>query len=411
MKLSYGWVVVGAGMLTTCVGMGTTFSLAVFLQPMSVDTGWSRTGISSAATLVFLAMGFAAFGWGVLSDRYGPRVVVLAGSVLLGLGVVAASRATSLLEFQLLFGIIGGIAGGAFYAPLTAVAVAWFENNRSIAVALISAGVGMAPLTVAPFVRWLITAYDWRTAMLVIGCAATVLLISAALLIRKPPVALALHPAGASSSVPRRAVATEPPMTATQAFRTPAFVALALTHFACCAAHSGPIFHMVTYAIVCGIAPMAAVSVYGVAGLAGLGGRIAFGLSADRYGVKPVLVIGLVIQATAAGTYLFVSQLGEFYGLAVVFALAYGGVMPLYAILVRDYFGLHIMGTVYGAVSAAASLGMALGPVAGGWVFDSTGGYGWLYIGSFGIGLGAVAIALTFKPVPKPPVDMVPQAA
>jgi MFS family permease len=188
-------------------------------------------------------------------------------------------------------------------------------------------------------------------------------------------------------------------MTAAQAFRTPQFAAIALTYFACCAAHSGPIFHMVTYAIGCGIAPMAAVSVYGVAGLSGLGGRLGLGLLADRIGAKPVLVAGLIVQALAAGTYLFVGTLGEFYALAIVFALAYGGVMPLYAILVRDYFGPRIMGTTFGAVSMAASFGMALGPWAGGWIFDTFNGYGWLYIGSFGIGLGAVAIALTFRPV------------
>jgi len=125
-------------------------------------------------------------------------------------------------------------------------------------------------------------------------------------------------------------------------------------------------------------------------------------VASDRYGAKPVLVIGLLIQAVAAGAYVFVSQLGEFYALAVVFAIAYGGVMPLYATLVREYFGLRIMGTVFGAVSALANFGMALGPLAGGWVFDHFDGYGWLYIGSFGIGLGAVAVALTFKPVARP---------
>ncbi len=279
------------------------------------------------------------------------------------------------------------------------VATAWFERHRSLAVALISAGTGMAPLLVAPVVRWLITAYDWRTAMLALGIGATVVVVPAALLIRKPPPAIPpqgmpTHRAGGTPS--------QSPMTAAQAFRTSAFVAIALTHFCCCAAHSGPIFHMVTYAIGCGIDPMAAVSVFGVAGLAGLGGRILFGVSSDKFGVKPVLVIGLLIQATAAGAYIFVNQLGEFYALAVVFALAYGGVMPLYATLVREYFGLRIMGTVFGAVSAIANFGMALGPVAGGWAFDSFGGYGWLYIGSFGIGLGAVAVALTFKPVPRP---------
>ncbi len=396
MRLQYGWVVVGAGMLVTCVGMGAVFSLAVFLEPMSTDTGWSRTGVSTAMTLVFLAMGFSAFFWGALSDRIGTRLVVLAGSALLGVGMVAASRATSLLEFQILFGVIVGVAAGSFYAPLMATASGWFEHNRSLAVALISAGMGVAPLTVAPFVRLMITNYDWRTAMLVVGIAACALLLSAAMLIRPPPVLGVAATGGTASAAPSDGFT----LTAAQAFRTPQFVAIALTHFACCAAHSGPIFHMVTYAIGCGIAPMAAVSVYGVAGLSGLGGRIALGLLADRMGAKPVLVGGLVVQAVAAGAYLFVGTLGEFYVLAVIFALAYGGVMPLYAILVRDYFGPRIMGTMFGAVSAVASLGMAFGPAAGGWAFDTFSGYGWLYIGSFGIGLGAVAIALTFKPIP-----------
>jgi MFS family permease len=398
MNARYGWVVVAAGALITCVGMGSAFSLAVFLQPISADTGWSRTGVSSAATLVFIVMGFSAFGWGWLSDRWGVRPVIVSGTVLLGIGLVATSQATSLLQFQLLFGGLIGTAGGAFYAPLMTVATAWFERHRSLAVALISAGTGMAPLLVAPVVRWLITAYDWRTSMLMLGIGATAVVVPAALLIRKPP---AVIPPQGMPAHRAGSVAPAPPMTAAQAFRTSSFVAIALTHFCCCAAHSGPIFHMVTYAIGCGIAPMAAVSVYGVAGLSGLGGRILFGMASDKFGAKHVLALGLLIQAVAAGSYIFVNQLGEFYALGLVFALAYGGVMPLYATLVREYFGLRIMGTVFGAVSAIANFGMALGPLAGGWAFDTFGGYGWLYIGSFGIGLGAVAIALTFKPVPQ----------
>jgi MFS family permease len=157
---------------------------------------------------------------------------------------------------------------------------------------------------------------------------------------------------------------------------------------------------MVTYAIGCGIPAMAAVSVYSLAGFSGLGGRLLLGVLADRMGAKPVLVAGLMVQAMGAGAYLFARELGELYALSIVFGIAYGGVMPLYAILARDYFGAHIMGTVFGAISAMASLGMAFGPWAGGWVFDSYASYSWLYIGSFAVGLAAVAVALTFKPAP-----------
>jgi MFS family permease len=392
---SYGWVVVGAGAMMTCIGFGAMLSLAVFLQPISDAMGWSRSGVSAAAAIDFLCMGFAAFFWGALSDRFGTRIVVLAGSLLLGAGLVAASQATSLWQFQLSFGVLIGIAAGSFYAPMVAVASAWIEQHRSLAVALVSAGMGVAPLTVAPSASWLITTYDWRIAMLVIGIASWALLIPASLLVRPAPQT-------AVPSTTGGATAPEVQWTAAQAFRTPQFITLALAHFACCAAHSGPIFHMVSYAMICGIAPLTAVTVYSLAGFSGLGGRLLLGAMADRLGAKPVLVGGLFVQALSVATYLAVGQLGEFYALSVVFGLAYGGVMPLYAVLVREYFGARIMGTVFGAVSAFASLGMALGPLAGGWVFDTFHAYSWLYVGSFGIGLAAVAVALSFPSAKRP---------
>jgi MFS family permease len=335
----------------------------------------------------------------MLSDRFGTRIVVLAGSVLLGAGFIAASRASTLPEFHLTFGVLVGVAAGSFYAPMIAAATSWLEHRRNLAVALVSAGMGVGSMTVSPLAGWLLGSFDWRTTMAVIGVGAWALLIPAVLLVRRPgetgrAVDLAVAPTAAADG-------HRP--TALQAMLTPQFAAIALTHFACCAAHSGPIFHMVTYATVCGLTPMLAVSVFGVAGLAGLGGRIGLGMIADRVGAKPTLVAGLFVQALAVGAYLFVGALEEFYALSIIFGLAYGGVMPLYAVLVRDYFGQHILGTTFGAVSMFASLGMALGPWAGGYVFDTYGNYVWLYVGSFAIGLGAVAIALTFRPARLPP--------
>jgi MFS family permease len=398
MRVPYGWVIVGVGALMTCVAIGAMFSLAVFLEPMATATGWSRAGISSAMTLNFIVMGLGAFGWGAASDRFGTRIVVLSGAALLGVALVLASQATSLIQFQLTYGILVGLAASAFFAPMIAAATAWFEQNRSLAVSLVSAGMGVAPMTISPFARWLISTYDWRTAMLSIGMLAWSLLLPAALLVRRPPEsAPALGAGGAGPLFMAEAVG----MSAAQALRSPQFLVLGLTFFACCAAHSGPIFHMVSYAIFCGVAPMAAVSVYSVEGLAGLGGRLLFGLLGDRFGAKPVLIAGLLVQAFAIGAYVFVSRLGEFYALAVIFGMAYGGVMPLYAVLAREYFGQHVMGTVFGAVTMLSSLGMAFGPLAGGWVFDTFDAYSWLFIGSSAVGLGAVAVALTFPPVPR----------
>jgi MFS family permease len=407
MKTSYGWTIVGAGIVMTCIGIGSMLSLGVFLQPMSEAMGWSRTGISVAALINFLAMGVGSFFWGALSDRFGTRIVVLSGGILLGAGLVAASRAATLGQFQLVFGVVVGLAAGSFYAPMTATTSQWFTRNRSLAVALVSAGLGLGSMTIAPLAAWLIAGYGWRVAMLVIGDLAWLLLIPAALLVRTPPAA-PLEPVPAAA----RVVAGRPEreMTVGQALRTPQFAAIALTHFACCAAHSGPIFHMVTNVIDHGVSALAATSVLSVAGLASLSGRVVCGLLADRVGAKRVLITALAVQALAVSLYLVARDLTGFYLLALMFGLAYGGVMPLYAILVRDYFGARIMGATFGAVGAVSTLGMALGPWAGGWLYDSFGSYFWLFLGSFGIGLGAVAIAFAFRP-PQPLRAAVPRIA
>jgi MFS family permease len=391
MKFFYGWVIVGVGIVVTCVGFGAMTSLSIFLQPMAQAMGWSRTGIATAALLNFLCMGAGAFVWGTLSDRFGTRAVVLTGGLLLGLGLVTASRAATLGQFQLLFGVIVGVATGSFYAPMTATTARWFTRHRSLAVALVSAGLSVGSTVMAPLARWMISNYDWRTAMLVIGDLVWLVIVPTALLVRNPPVSTAV---GAPTATP----ADGPELTVMQALRTPQFAAIALTYFGCCATHAGPIFHMVTHAIDQGIPAMAAATVLSVAGLASLTGKIVCGLLADRVGAKRVLVVGLALQAIAVSFYLVTRELPGFYGVAVVFGFAYGGVMPLYAILVREYFGERTMGATFGAVALTSTLAMALGPVAGGWLYDTFGSYFWMFVGSVGIGLGAVAIAFTFRP-------------
>src|SRR6266850_852454 len=209
MRLFYGWIVVGVGIVVSCIGVGTMLSLGVFLQPMSEATGWSRSGISTAALLNWLSI----------------------GSTIIG-----------------------------------------------------------------PLARWMTTSYDWRTAMLVIGDLAWLLIIPAALLLREPA---ASRPGAASAATG----AEGGEFTVAQALRSPQFAAIALTNFACCAAHSGPIFHMVTHAIDHGIPVMAATTVLSVAGLASLSGRIICGLMADRIGAKRMLLVGLALQAVSVSLY------------------------------------------------------------------------------------------------------------
>jgi MFS family permease len=278
---------------------------------------------------------------------------------------------------------------------MMACVTGWFDTHRSLAVSLVSAGMGMAPLIMSPLAAWLVSNHDWRTSMLVVSAVVAAVMIPVSLLVRRPP-ALA-----SGNAVPAGDGAPQVEMSIAQALRSPQFIILLATNVLCCATHSGPIIHTVSYAVTCGIPMMAAVTIYSVEGLAGMGGRIAFGLLGDRFGAKRVLVAGLLAQAFGALAYVFVRELAAFYAVAAVFGFIYAGTMPLYAVLMRENFPLRIMGTVIGGTAMAGSLGMATGPLAGGLIYDTFASYAWLYIGSWAVGLGAFLIAMTFRPFPK----------
>ncbi|MCC6203585.1 MAG: MFS transporter, partial [Hyphomicrobiales bacterium] len=282
----------------------------------------------------------------------------------------------------------------AIFAPMMACVTGWFDTQRGLAVSLVSAGMGMAPMTMAPLAAWLVTVHDWRTSMLIIAGIAAALMIPAALLVRRPP---ALEGGQAEMAADEQ----QTDMTVAQAVRSPQFITLMLANFFCCATHSGPIFHTVSYAVTCGIPMIAAVSIYSVEGLAGMGGRIAFGLLGDRFGAQRVLAIGLLAQAFGVLAYVFVSTLGPFYAVAALVGFIYAGTMPLYAVIIRENFPLKMMGTIIGGTAMAGSLGMSTGPLLGGLIYDRFDSYALMYVGSWGMGLAAVLILMTFRPFPK----------
>jgi MFS family permease len=401
---NYRWVIVAAGGVLGCVAVGGLFSLPVLLQAVAHDTGWSVAGISGAMTIAFLAMACSSMICGALSDRFGPLPVVLTGSIVIAGSLALASRATSLIEFQLLFGLLVGAATAAIFAPMMATVTGWFDTHRSLAVSLVSAGMGVAPLTMSPMVAWLVDSHDWRTTMQIVAMVVAVIMIPVSLLVRRPP-ALSTGVAAPGDAVP------QPDMTRAQALKSPQFIILLATNFFCCATHSGPIIHTVSYAVSCGIALTAAVSIYSLEGLAGLFGRIGFGLLGDRFGAKRVLVIGLLVQAFGALAYAFVQQLAGFYAVAALFGFVYAGVMPLYSVLVRENFPLRMLGTVIGGTAMAGSLGMATGPIAGGLIYDAFASYAWLYVGAWGMGLGAFLMAMAFRPFPKVRAEAVVSSA
>jgi MFS family permease len=326
--------------------------------------------------------------------------VVVFGGIMLGLGLLLSSFTRQIWELYLTFGLLCGMGVGALYVPLSATATRWFAAKRGLALAIVSAGNGTGILIIAPLARHLISAYGWPTAFSVLGLLAWAIILPAALFIRNSPAELG-YPAYGTGRDPEigdgpGARAVEERGTTPRLF--PALWVIALTHFFCCAAHSGPIFHMVSFAMDLGISKMAAASVLGMSGLVSIAGRLGSGMIADRIGAKITLLAMLSLQAVGIVLYLQAGPLWTFMGLSALFGFAYGGIMPVYAMLTRQYFGGRVMGTMYGVVFGISSIGMGLGSYLGGLFFDLTGMYARLYLVSFLLGAAAILLAMGLRP-------------
>jgi MFS family permease len=411
------WVVLGAAFVIIMLSIGTLFTLGVFLTPIEEDTGWSRSSIGAVGLLNWLVMGLGGVLAGYASDRHGTRVVVLTGGGILGLGLVLSGQVREAWHLYAAFGVLVGAGVSAFYVPLTVLAIRWFDDRRGLAAAIVSAGNGFGILLLSPLSRWLINEFDWRMAFVLLGDIAWLVVIPCALLLAPPPAGAGRPPAadGTGVSTSPRARAAAPSASPPRGGRRSAEAAgdrasvlqvlgawpiwaIALTHFACCAAHSGPLFHLVSHAIDRGVTGMVAATILGASGLSSVAGRLGTGLVADRWGVKRTLIAMLALQAGLIPLYLVANGAGALWALSLAFGVAYGGVMPLYAVVTREYFGEAAMGTAYGWVFFISCIGMGLGSFAGGAIHDLLGTYRALFLGSFAIGAMGVVLALTLRP-------------
>jgi MFS family permease len=394
-RIFYGWVVLAAAFAIITLSIGTLFTLGVFMKPMEDTMGWSRSSVGAIGLLNWIVMGLGGVLAGYLSDRVGTRAVVLVGGGVLGLGLVLSSQVQETWQFFLTFGVMVGGGVSAFYVPLTVLAVRWFDGRRGLAAAIVSSGNGFGILALSPLSRWLINEFDWRMALLILGDLAWLVVIPSALLLRNAPGAAA-GPADLAANAAR--TPSSDAENGSMILRAWPVWAIGITHFACCTAHSGPIFHMVSHAIDQGVPGMAAATLLGVSGLSSIAGRIGAGLVADRFGTKRTLVTMLGLQAVMIAFYLVARDLGALYALGLAFGVAYGGVMPLYALVTREYFGEKVLGTAYGIVFFISCIGMGLGSWAGGLIHDALGSYQWLFLGSLAVGGMAAILALTLRP-------------
>ena len=360
------WIRLAATVALVTIGGVGMWSVVVALPHVQAEFGVTRAEASLPYTLLMLGFGAGGIVMGRLADRFGVMLPVLGGSTVLAAGYVAAALSPSLLVFAIVHGVMIGMLGSsASFVPLMADASLWFRRRRGIAVALAASGNYLAGVIWPPVLTALIADHGWRIAHVVVGviCLVTML-----------PLALRLRARAPGTRGGARA-AEEGEARPLGLSRNGLTVVLGIAGVACCVAMAMPQVHIVAY---CGDLG------YGVARGAemlslmlgfGIVSRIASGFIADRIGGLRTLLLGSVLQGIALSLFLFFDSLGSLYVLSALFGLFQGGIVPSYAVIVREYFPAREVGSRVGIVLMATLIGMALGGWMSGFVFDLTGSY------------------------------------
>lgn len=391
-ELLYGWAMVVVTALFTGVGNGSLIMVSVFLKPMIMDFGWLRGDTALAYTAGTFAAGVGGIVMGLLSDRFSPRPVVLAGAAGLGLSFLLLGRISSLWQFYLLFAMLGGLGTAAFYAPLNANVVNWFSRNKGLAVGVATAGQAALMGLVPYLASFLISTRGWRAAFAIMGASALLLLLPLALLVRTPPghaaaVEAAKAAAKRDSAGPAPAAGEGPP-------RLRILVPwLSVAAIFCCICMSTPMVHVVALALDKGVPPQEAAGVLLRLFIAGFFGRIFFGRVTDHIGGPRAYWLASAGQTALVFWFTRLDTASSLGLMAIPFGFFYAGVMTCLIVAVRELTPIHRRGLSLGIVTMFAWSGMGLGGYQGGYFFDLTGDYNLSFINAVLAGIINLLIA------------------
>ena len=352
--------------LSTIGGVGM-WSVVVALPAVQAEFGVARADASLPYTLTMICFGLSGIVMGRLSDRYGVMAPVMLGTLLLALGYVAAGSATSLGYYTLAQGALIGAGSAATFAPLLAHTSLWFVRRRGIAVAIFASGNYLAGTVWPPIVEHFIRTAGWRQTYAGIAMFCAVTMVPLAFLLRKkPPLGDDEAPSITSSRRSPASLGLSP--NALQAL-------LIVAGLACCVAMSMPQVHLVAYCSDLGYGPARGAQMLSLMLACGIVSRLAFGWICDRIGGLRTLLLGSVLQGMALLLFLPFDGLISLYVISALFGLFQGGIVPAYAIIVREFFDRSEAGSRVAIVITATLFGMALGGWMSGAIFDLTGSY------------------------------------
>lgn len=381
---SYSWIRLTASMALSTLGCVGMWSLVVALPAVQADFNAPRAEAALPYTLTIIGFMIGGIVVGRLADRFGILLPLAGGTILMSLGYVLTAFAPSLPMFALISGVTIGLGGAASFAPLVADVSLWFDRHRGLAISLATAGSSVAGVVWPPIVQQAIASYGWRQTHVGIGlfCVATMLPLSLVLL-RRPPVQAAAREATSRGNT-MQSIGLSPSVT--QGL-------LALAGICCCVAMAMPQVHLVAYCGDLGYGSARGAEMLAVMLGFSVASRLFFGWLLNRIGGLPTLLLGSAMQATALALYLPFNGLISLYVVSAIFGLAQGGIVPSYAVIIRELFPAREAGFRISLAISVTLAGMALGGWMAGAIYDATGSYASALINGIAWNIVNMAIA------------------
>jgi len=390
----YGYVIVALVFLILTIIFVAVYVYGVFFGPLIVEFNWTRTVISGASALNNIAFGVFCVVSARLCEKFSPRVVVGACGVLLGLSYFLMSRINSAWQLYLYYGIMISFSTSIYIATLSIVA-RWFVKRRGLMTGIVFSGLGLAATVGPPVANWLISIYDWRQSLLVLGVASMVIMVPASQFLKRDPQQVGQSPYGAS--VAEQSVPVGWGLSLHEALRSRQFWIICGIYFAFLFCFVTVVVHIVIHAIGLGITPASAANVLAICGAVSIASVNIMGIAGDRFGNRPTSAISFLLMAIAFFWLLAARETWQLYLFALILGLAYGGMQVLFSPLIAELFGLKAHGVILGAAAFGGSVGGALGPLLAGYMFDKTGSYSLAFIICAALAIVAVVLTLLLR--------------
>ena len=401
-RFFYGHIIVGASFIVMCVAFGLYIVYGVFFEPLRDEFGWSRAVTSGAYSVSSVISGVLGILMGNLTDKFGPRLVVLFSGVLLGLGYFLMSRINSEWQLYLFFGVIIGTGMSGIWIPLLSTVARWFERSRSMMTGVTISGLTVGQIIGPPVISRLIDRYDWRDTYTILALTVFVIVVLSALLLKRRPEGIEEPPSRKQEK--RHDVNTVPALdyTLAEATRTMQFWLMTAAFFCFGFVAYGMTVHMVPHITHLGISDIDAANVLSINGGIGIIGNFVLGgILGDRIGNRKAFILGIVLAIIGLIVLMPSRELWMFYLFAVLFGLGLGAMGTSESPLAARLFGLKYHGLIYGVMGLGFTAGGAAGPVIIGYMGDLADSYQSAFVVCLVMILISLACLLMLRPVRK----------